>query len=289
MIFVDTSEPDTIFRLLQQAIPTTTRAPLNNTKIADYFFGSYEGKTKQFGRVQAGELVGNIDSMEDELRRYYDSADETNQIIEGLISPVKLYMLKAAAEIKAVGEEMSGGGHTAPSGRYQAPPSSRDLGAKVFTYPVEPSGFIQHGHSFTTARMSEIYAWIYRLSQFGIATYYTNNWEETSRFLISAYKNDQKPPEEHKTFQRIYRPKVYIKHEKNMTPEELAEYRLTKALLLLSTTYNLGIGEVRARKLAEEFANLMDISLASIKEISAVEGIGKAMAEKLLRALGRNI
>jgi len=174
MILVDTAEPDNIVKLLQQAI-VTVKAPLNQKLMADYFFSNCEGKTRQFNRVQAGELVGNVDSMEDELKRYYESADETNQIIEGLLSPVKLYMKGAAA------------GTTMISGSYAGSnaPSSRDLGARIYTYPVQPSGFIEHGHGFTTVRMSELYAWIYRLSQYGIVTYYTNNWEETARLLIS--------------------------------------------------------------------------------------------------------
>lgn len=295
MILVDVSEPESIVTLLQQAVPVT-RAPLNQNKIADYCFGNYEGKTRQFGRVQAGELVGNIDSMEDELRRYYDQADETNQIIEGLLSPVRLYMPKASADISAHGEGMRcggatvrGGGATAKSSGATAVVSSRDLGARVFAYPVQPSGFIEHGHSFTTVRMSELYAWIYRLSQLGVNTYYTNNWEETARFLIAVYRNEQKPPEEHQTFKRIYRPRVYIKHEKNMTDTELAEYRLTKALLLLSSAYSLGIGEARARELAGRYCTLLDISLASVSDITETKGIGRAQAEKLLRALGRDI
>ncbi len=165
MILVDVSEPDNIVKLLQQAAPVTT-SPLNQNRIADYFFGNYDGKRIQFGRVQAGELVGDIDSMEDELKRYYNSADETNQIIEGLLSPVKLYMKDASSKV-----------HDHSVQRFV---SARDLGAKIFTYPVQPSGFIEHGHSFTTARMSELYAWIYRLSQLGVNTYYTNNWEEHS-------------------------------------------------------------------------------------------------------------
>lgn len=282
MILVDTSEPDSIIHLLQQAVPVT-KAPLNQNKMADYFFGNHEGKTRQFGRVQAGELVGNIDSMEDELKRYYDQADETNQIIEGLLSPVRLYMPKAAADVSAVGEGRSGDGSALAS------VSSRDLGAKVYAYAVEPSGFIEHGHSFTTVRMSELYAWIYRLSQYGVNTYYTNNWEETARLLIAIFRNEQKAPEEHTTFRRIYRPKVYIKHEKDMSKEELSEYRLTKALLLLSSAYELGIGEVKARELAGRYCTLLDISLASISDITETKGIGRIQAEKLLRALGRDI
>lgn len=272
----DTSEPDSIVRLLQQAIPESTKSPLNQNGVADYFFGNYEGKRIQFGRVQAGELVGDIDSMEDELKRYYDNADETNQIIEGLLSPVRLYMKASSAKIHSIG-----GGRSAPS--------SRDLGAKIFAYPVQPSGYIEHGHSFSTTRMSELYAWIYRLSQLGVYTYYTNNWEETARFLITVYRNEQKPPDEHTTFKRIYRPRIYIRSEKDMSKDELVEYRLTKSLLFLSAAYKLGIGEVRAKALASRFCNILDIALAPISELAATEGIGKTMAEKLQRSLGRDI
>jgi len=243
--------------------------------MADYYFGNYEGKTSQFNRVQAGELVGDVDSMEDELKRYYTSADETSQIIEGLLSPVKLYMKEGSAKTSY------------HSGSRVA--SSRDLGAKIFTYSVNPLGFIAYGHSFDTVRMSELYAWIYRLSQLGVNTYYTNNWEETARFLIAAYRNEQKPPEAHTTFNRIYRPKIYIKHEKDMTKEELDTYRLTKSLMFLSSAYNLGIGEVKAKALAERFCNIVDIAMASVSDLTATEGIGKIMAEKILGSLGRSI
>ena len=283
MILADTSEPDSIVRLLQQAIPESTKSPLNQNGVADYFFGNYEGKRIQFNRVQAGELVGDIDSMEDELKRYNDNADETNQIIEGLLSPVRLYMKASSARITNIGEGMRSGG------AYRTAPSSRDLGAKIFAYSVQPSGFIEHGHSFSTTRMSELYAWIYRLSQLGVYTYYTNNWEETARFLITVYRNEQKPPDEHTTFKRIYRPRIYIRSEKDMSKEELVEYRLTKSLLFLSAAYKLGIGEVRAKALASRFCNILDIALAPISELAATEGVGKTMAEKLQRSLGRDI
>ena len=290
MILADTSEPDSIVRLLQQAVPDSDKFPLNQNGVADYFFGNYEGKKLQFGRVQAAELVGDVDSMEDELKRYYDNADETNQIIEGLLSPVKLFMKEGSTKIHSIGVgRRSGGGYRTASGDSRSAPSSRDLGAKVFAYPVKPSGFIEHGHSFTTVRMSELYAWIYRLSQLGVNTYYTNNWEETARFLITVYRNEQKHPDEHTTFKRIYRPRIYIRSEKDMSKEELEEHRLTKSLLFLSAAYKLGIGEVKAKALAARFCNILDIAIAPTSEIEATTGIGREMAKRLQSALGRNV
>jgi hypothetical protein len=262
VILVDTAEPANIVKLLRQAVPVTV-SPLNQNKIADYFFGNYEGKRLQFGRVQAGELIGDIDSMEDELRRYYNSTDETNQIIEGLISPVRLYMKEGSA----------------PVSDHSYLVNTRDLGAKIFCYPVMPSGFIEHGHSFTTTQMAELYAWIYRLDQVGVSTYYTNNWEETARFLVTVFRNEQKPPEEHTTFKRVYRPRVQIKEADSFL----------KSLLFLSSAYKLGIGDVKAQALADKFVNILDLAMASIEEVASCEKIGNKKAKEILKALGREI
>jgi len=298
MILVDVSEPDTIVNLLKQAIPTT-KAPLNQNKIADYFFGNYEGKRVQFGRAQVGEVLSDIDSVEDEFKRYYDNADETNQITEGIMSPIPLAAL-TNNQISAIksGKISWNEIRYEPKIRLPAIPSTRFTSPKLisFSYKVES---ITDKNGVTVATLtsgrghdipiSAYYAWIYGLQRVGIHTFHTNNWEETARFLITVYKNEQKPPEAHSTFQRIYRPKVHIKKEKDMTKEELETHKLTKALLFLSSAYNLGIGEVRAKALAERFCNIMDISLASLSELTATEGIGRAMAEKLQRSLGRDI
>jgi len=260
----DTSEPTNIVKLLQQATPVVV-SPLNQNKIADYFFGNYEGKRIQFGRVQAGELVGDIDSMEDEFKRYYYSADETNQIIEGLISPVRLFMKQHSAKVSD---------HSNPKFV-----STRDLGGKIFCYPVQPSGFIEHGHSFSTARMSELYAWIYRLDKVGISTFFTNNWEETARFLTTVYNNEQKPPEDHTTLQRVYRPRITIKEADSFT----------KSLLFLSSAYKLGIGEVKAKAPADRFCSIFDLVTAPIDEIAETAGIGRKKAEQIIVALGREV
>lgn len=259
MILVDTAEPESIVNLLRQSAPVAV-SPLNQMKMADYFFVNYEGKRKQFGRVQTGELIGNVDSMEDELRRYYNNADESNQIIEGLISPVQLYMKEGRAAVSD---------HSLPT------LSTRDLGASVYCYPVQASGFIEHGHSFKTIRMLELYAWIYRLSQLGVYTYYTNNWEETARFLLAVYHNEQKAPESHNTFKRVFRPRITITEAD----------AFTKALLFISSAYKLGVGDVKVKALTDKFANILDLATASVEDVSSCEGIGSKMAVKILQAL----
>jgi len=297
MILVDTSEPDSILELIQQGVPAT-KSPLNQNKIADYYFANYDGKKIQFGRVQAGELLSDIESMEDEFKRYYDSADETNQIIEGIISPTPLSSL-TYNQIEAIKSGKLSWNEIRYEPKIRQPdlPSSRSSPKLMsFSYRVEnitdkngvTISTLASGRGYSIP-ISTVYVWIYRLSQLGINTYYTNNWEETARFLMTVFRNEQKPPDSHTTFKRIYRPKIYIKTEKNMTPTELDEYRFIKSLLFISTAYNLGIGETKARAISESFYNIMDLSMASVSELSSVEGIGDKTARKILSALGRKV
>jgi len=272
MLLVDSNEPSNIVKLLQQSCPVTV-ANLNLAKMSDYWFANYEGKRLQFSRKQAGELVGNVDEAERQLASYYDNADKNYQIVEGIISPDSLKIKKSAVPLDARG------GST----------STRDLGAKLYCYKVEPGGYIEKGHSFSAFNDSLLYAWTHRLAEAGIVTYHTINWIGTARLLSAIYRNEQKPPENHSTLQRVVRPKVYIKTEKDMTEAQRVEYRFMKSLLFLSNAYQLGIGEKKARALADRFVCLLDIATASVSELVEVEGVGKKMAEKILSSLGRDI
>ncbi len=272
MLLVDSNEPDGIVKLLQQSCPVTV-TNLNQLHMSDFFFGNYEGKRLQFSRKQAGELVGDIDEAERQIADYYDNADKNYQIVEGIISPDKL-------KIK---------GATVPVDSHGRMPSTRDLGAKLFCYKVEPGGFVVKGHSFSAVNDTLLFAWIHRLAESGVVTYFTSNWVGTARLLSAIYRNEQKPPEQHSTLQRIVRPRVHIRTEKDMSEDEKEEFRFIKSLLFLSNAYRLGIGEKKAKALAAKFMNLLDIATAGIGEITEVEGIGKKMAENILRSLGRDI
>jgi len=272
MLLIDSNEPDNIVKLLQQSCPVTV-ANLNIAKMSDYWFANYEGKRLQFSRKQAGELVGNIDEAERQIASYYDNADKNYQIIEGIISPDRLRIKKASVPID---------GHGATT-------STRDLGAKLYCYRVEPGGYIEKGHSFSAFNDSLLYAWTHRLAEAGVVTYHTINWIGTARLLSAIYKNEQKPPENHSTLQRVVRPRIYIKTEKDMTEAQVKDYRLMKSLLFISNAYQLGIGEKKAKALADRFVCILDIATANVSELMEVEGIGKKMAEKILSSLGREI
>ncbi len=257
MILVDSSEPENIIALLEQSAPVTVM-PLNQSQRSDYYFGGEDGKTRQFNRVQAGELLGNIDSMEDELRRYYNSADENYQIIEGLISAVPL-----TRKTKT---------YSGISIRRQARPTS------LFSCSVAENGYI-YGSRDWNVSSAMFYAWIFRLDQAGISTFYTENYIGTVRLLAAIYNNCQKPPEEHTTLNRYVKPRIVIKEQNPMV----------KALMALSLAYQIGIGEDRATKIAEQYGSLFDVAMAEVSEITQIEGIGKKTAEKLLSSIGREL
>ena len=270
MILVDTSEPTSIIALLQQSAPVSV-LPLNQTQRSDYYFGGEDGKTRQFGRVQAGELLGNIDSMEDELRRYYNNADENNQIVEGLISSVPLTRRhhKGPTEITIRGLH-----------RLNA----------MFSYRVTDSGFIYDEHSWDISA-SLFYAWIFRLEQSGVFTYYTENFVGTARLLAAIYHNCQKPPGEHSTLNRYYIPKVGT-GEQDIHGRRIAikeQNPFIRALMSLSLIYGLNIGGDKATRISLVYKNLFDVAMAEVNELCMVSGVGKKTAEKLLIAIGREL
>ena len=262
MLLIDSSEPSNIVKLLQQTCPVTV-TNLNQLHMSDYYFGNYEGKRLQFSRKQAGELVGNIDEAERQIADYYSNADENYQIVEGIISSAKLKIKGAAIPIDGHGVSAS----------------TRDLGAKLFCYKIEPGGFVEKGHSFSAVNDSLLYAWIHRLAKNGVITYFTDNWIGTARLLSAIYRNEQKPPENHSTLQRVVGPRIHIREADPFM----------KSLLFLSNAYQLGIGEKKAVALADRFCNILDIATASVPELMEAEGVGKKMAEKILSSLGREI
>lgn len=270
MIICDEHEPENLIKLIRQSVPNTVVSPLNRTHRSDYFFGNYEGKTFQFSRKQAGELVGNIDEAESQLADYFPNADYNFQIVEGWISPLPIHGI----EIKD---------HSVPHG------SARELGTKLFCYAIQPNGRIERGHSFSTIHQSVLYAWEHRLWMAGVPTVYTTNWIETARRLVTIYRNEQKPPEEHMTLQRIIKPKTMVRNEAKMSEGELQVYRLQKSLMFLSDAYKLGVGEKKSRALAESYVNLIDLAMADVSEIAQVEGVGVIIAKKILKALGRTL
>lgn len=266
MILIDSAEPEDIASLLRQTT-TVEVLPLNNTQRSDYYFGTEDGRTVQFGRVQAAELLSDVDSMEDELRRYYNSADENNMIIEGIISDVPL--TKKSKSLESIGV------------RKTSRPTT------LYTYRVSNTGFLFGEHAFN-ASADMLYAWEYRLYEAGIQTFWTINYVMTAKVIAAVYRNCQRPEDSHSTLNRYYIPKI------SLTQQDVSRPRVTireqnpfiRGLMALSLIYKLDVGEKKATAIYNAgYKQLSDLIFATEDELVRIPGIGKTIAKGLRMAL----
>jgi len=263
MILADVSEPDDIVTLIEQSVPVT-RINLNQTKRSDYYFGGSESKTYQFSRVQINELLSDMDSAENELVRYYNNADQNCLIIEGIASPVAIQL---GRKLKDLGVSVRFGKH-----------STSKLPAAIFTYPIADNGYSYDTKQYNRSK-SLLQAWRWRLEQSGIIVIDTVNYYDTALTLVAIYNNCQKPAGEHTTLQRYIRPKI-----------RLSEHDpFVESLMSLSHAYSLNIGEEKAKAIAVHFHSLLDIAECEVGELIQCEGIGRPTAEKILKAIGREL
>lgn len=115
---------------------------------------------------------------------------------------------------------------------------------------------------------SAFYSKLYQINRF-MEIVYSSSWDETVSLLHSMYTTDQK--EYHNTFARNYAKVTY-----NPNPQ---------VSILMGMMP--GLGEVRASALIREFNTVWNVLNASVKELTAVRGIGETIARGLLRGLGR--
>lgn len=263
MILADLAEPQELLDLMEQSVPVS-RQNLNQTKRADYYFGGEDGKTRQFCRVQINELLSDIDSQENELVRYYNNADQNGLIIEGIGSPVAIQLGRKVKDLGVSVRFGRGGVSKLPSA--------------IFTYPIAANGFSYDNTMFKISR-SLVQAWRYRLEECGIIVIDTINYIDTAITLVAIYNNCQKPEEKHTTLNRYIRPKIRLQEHDPFV----------EALISVGHAYQLGIGEEKAKSIAKQYHSLIDLVESEVNDISQCEGIGKPTAEKILKALGREI
>lgn len=255
--------------------------PLNQSNRSDYYYGGADGKTRQFSRKQAGELLSSLDTAEEQLRDYYENADENYQIVEGIISPVPLSSL-STKQMYAV----RSGKLTASELRGDFLRDALMIGGTSMLYAykvddvVSKGGETIHRLSGSIFKVSSamLFSWLRSLDRVGVTTHFTINEEDTARLLVAFYKNDQKELNEHTVLNRYIRPRVLIQQQ----------VPLVKALMGMSWAYQLGIGEEKAKSIATRYKTLYDINMAEVHELCRCPGVGKVIAEKLLRALGRD-
>lgn len=287
IVLIDLSEPQEIENLLKQSVPVT-RMSLNQNRKSDYYFGGADNKTRQWSRKQAGELLSDLDEAERQLRSYYNQADENNQIVEGIISPVPLRFLTDKQVAMMQGGKLK-------ISQLKVIPKSKVYGKArhveegistrhfartdgLYSYSVglalDGSGVIgfvknEQYHRTTSGMLN---AWIYQLTQVGIVTYFTVTEADTAKLIAAAYNSCQKP--EHTTLQRYIRPRVYIK-----------EY--DHHVLTLMGLDKAQLGETRAKALITRFGTAFDVFVAEYEDVCAVPGMGRITTEKLFDSIGR--
>ncbi len=164
-ILVDVHEPDDAVPLLSQSLEAEKES-INQQGYADYLWQGTEGKV-QWERKQWYEILGDMDSVEDQLRREVQAHPDvaTSLVIEGVATPdIQGSVIWTLSKSKA----------------------------RQVLYPGRPN----------RTRMSKAYAWIYAVQRF-MPVYFTPTFHATTVFLVAAYKSDQK--EEHGTFNRYLR------------------------------------------------------------------------------------
>jgi len=263
IILADNAEPDELVALIQQSVEVT-RTNLNQTKRSDYYFGGEEGKTYQFSRVQINELLSDVDSAENEIVRYYNQADQNGLIIEGVASPVAIQL---GRKLKDLGVSVRFG-----KGSVSKLPSA------IFTYPIAANGFSYDNKMYHSSK-SLLQAWRWSLERCGVIVIDTINYIDTAMTLVAIYHNCQKPPDSHATLQRYFRPKIHLADRDPFVA----------ALMAVGQAYNLGIGEEKARAIAVHFHSMIDVVECEPSELTQCEGIGRPTAEKILKALGREL
>jgi len=270
--------------LLSKSVPVTV-LNLNQTDRSDYYYGGEDGKSRQFSRKQAGELLSSIDEAEKQLRDYYENADENYQIIEGIISPVPLSALSIKQHYAVKSGKLTATELQSASRLSTRNPVHIGGTNELYAYRVDTDtdrkGNPLYRLSGTAFAVSSamLFSWLRSLDRVGVTTHFTINEVDTARLLVAFYKNDQKQPEEHTVLNRYIRPRVAM-HEQSP---------FVKALLGLSWAYSLGIGEEKAKSLATHYKTIYDLNFAEVGELCKCEGIGKVIAERLLTSLGREL
>lgn len=234
MLVVDSHEPVQIEMLLRQSVPVT-RSNINQQGMADYMWFDCSGRVVQVERKQWGEVLSDLDAVEEQLRREVGHADRTCLLIEGVAEPV-------------------------PDGvRTYA------YGTGKLSKMLVPKRVYGKNHP---GMMAMLMSWIWQLSDIGVPVVMTLGLEATAIAVASFYKNCQKSC--HSTFTRYVKPK---------TPAVLNP----QVLMLMGVR---GLGEKRAQALIGQFGSVYAVVNASAADLAQVDGIGKGVAEKVLREVG---
>jgi ERCC4-type nuclease len=153
---VDRSEPPEIPRLMQPVVPVEYPVNLNDEGYADYLWQTRFGSNvpmQQFERKTWSDLLSDLDSIEDQLRRQMQAHPDVRHglLVEGVALPV------------------FGG---------------------VNVYHKTGKGYMVPGKTFNRS-LDAIYAWLYEVGKY-MEVYFSPSLEVTATMLARFYLADQK-------------------------------------------------------------------------------------------------
>ena len=161
MFEIDVNEPKELIPLMSTVVPTTVQ-PLNVQGYADYRWTKYDGKQRQVERKTWGELLANVEHVEEQLQRHLTKNPDIELV----------FMLEGMA-------------------------IQGELGT-VTLNPTTNGRIYTLGRRYA-ARLNGIYSWLFEVSNF-LTVIQTTGLRESSIALASMFTHDQKPS--HSTFKR---------------------------------------------------------------------------------------
>lgn len=161
---IDTHEPSEAFSLLSPALPRVEIELLNEMGYADYLWGGFDDTLHQAERKQWSELLSDLDSVEDQLRKQMQTHPEVKHmlIVEGIA-------IQGAS------------------------------GVMVFK-PSRKQNILVCKGTYNKG-LGLVYPWLYQVSKF-TEVFFTSDLTATCVALASFCKSDQKEEHEHRTFHR---------------------------------------------------------------------------------------
>ena len=173
VMIVDVFETDIIYNLLKQSIEVI-RLNLVPLGMPDYVWFTYDGRRIGVERKTWGEILSDLDHVEEQLRREMTTVDQMFLLIEGI------------AESTQWGVDTYVKSSDKPYYRLQ-----HSYGA-----PKHPQPGLYH----------RIQSWLWQLDTCGISNYRTTNSYDTASALVAWHNAALK--EQHTTFNRYIKPRI---------------------------------------------------------------------------------
>lgn len=211
MVFeADSNEPASqLLSLIGPALNNDIKiSALNVNGWADYRWQKLDGTWVNAERKTWGELLANVDAVEDQMRRHL--ADQPKA--------VQVFVLEGWVE-----ESM--------------------LGTHVIQQVTRGNGNTLYGKGRASGtRLNRVYSWLYAASQH-VNVLQTGSFEQTCQLLVQMYKQDQKEDSQKKIFQRYYKqtnwhPDPQVLKLIGIEPG-LGEVRATALIARFSTVWNV--------------------------------------------------